>query len=615
LDGHLSPREGEQRDGKTWRRLSADEDGFFDLGKAYGEQARNAVFWASTHVWVEPKKKEGVVWSPNFPEPVTGRVAVDGEFRAARMSGAGLTAQCNKYRVWCNGRLLPSVIYSTEQDFQLDLPHPHRNYGFSDSWDNFRLQEGWNRLVFQFDTTSRPDKTRFKFGVPKGIPAYVTSATEPPERAKPTDSPPKAFIAEYVVLGPFAAQPDLGVYVRLPGDADPNTLSMDLAARGSEMVVVNADFVHVKGFEVRHGAQFQQRAQVALKGQGILLEGCLIRDSEVKGISFTCDKDQTAAAIVIRNNWVVNPGNTGIGGAGTSDKLTPENQNHPVPGRSPVLIEHNTILNNNWAGFPSFWESGGMKVFRLTGCVIRYNTVVGGSGPGIWLDWEHYGNRIEGNLFRNAWALCVGIEASPGPNLIANNLSINLRPGPVWFREGILSWSTDRNWVVNNTIDGRWNPLPAWQNMVGTGGIYLGEGKDDRGTRWGALEGRRQVVLNNLILGCHRAIQPREPDLMAANFTDKGKGAEAHPDLPNAFASPEREDYRLKPGSPLHGLGVENDYSKLVRHDFHGLLRFPDEGRSAGAFRRDVRPKSEAGSLVEVEFADGALRRMHETRP
>ncbi|MBM4049249.1 MAG: DUF1565 domain-containing protein, partial [Planctomycetes bacterium] len=80
LDGAVKPREGAEQFGKTWRVVKADAEGFLDLG------AGNSVFWASTHVWVEPKKRQGVAWHPEFPEPITGRVAVGGEFRAARMS-------------------------------------------------------------------------------------------------------------------------------------------------------------------------------------------------------------------------------------------------------------------------------------------------------------------------------------------------------------------------------------------------------------------------------------------------------------------------------------------------------------------------------------------------
>lgn len=610
LDGAAKPREGETQFGKTWRLLRADAEGFLDLGAAYGPESANAVFRTSTHVWVEPKKKKDIEWHPDFPEPITGRLLVGGEFRAARMCGAGLNAQVNKYRVWVNGTRLPSVIYSTERDFQLDLPHPYRNYGFADSWDNFTLREGWNHLVFEFDTTTRPDKVRFKFGVPKGVEGVVASAGEPPDRAKPTTAGPQPHVSEYLVLGPFPAEKDLGVYVRLPGNADPNDHPLDLSARSNEIVLVKGDFVEVMGFELRHGAQFQQRALVLLNGEGLVLEGCLVRDSEVGGISFRCHKDQTAAPIIIRNNWIVNPGNVGISGSGTSDKLTAENQDGPAPGRSRVFIEHNTMVNNNWAGHPSFWESGGMKLFHLTGCVIRYNTVIGGSGPGIWLDWSHYANRIEGNFFRNAWALCVGIEASPGPNLIANNLSVNLRPGPVWFREAILSWSSARNWAVNNTIDGRWNPLPAWQKLVGADGLYLGEGRANRGTRWCPLKDRRQAYLNNIVVGCRSAVRARAEDLVEGNYTDKGKGATPL-DQPPGFSDPDREDYRLRPDSPLIKLGVENEYTKLVRHDFYGLLRFPDDGRTVGALRAEP-PIKDGATLVEVEHRDGSMQRLHQ---
>jgi hypothetical protein len=607
LQGHETPREGERQSGKSWRRVPTDAEGFLDLGAAYGESAKRAVFWASTYLWVPPGNK----WNPEAPKRIAGRLMLAGEFRAARQTGSSLESQVNKYRVWANGQRLPSVIYSTEQDFQFRQPHPYRNGGTSDRWESFALQEGWNHLIFQWDTTSRPDKTRFKFGLPKGIMAVVTSATEPPIRDKPTQAPALPYVSEYLVFGPFPAQPDLGVYVRLPGDADPNTIAMDLAARAAPLVSVSGDFVQVRGFEIRHGTQFQQQSQVELTGEGILLEGNLIRDSEVGGIRFTATKDQTAAPIIIRNNWVVNPGNLGIGGSGRSDRLTPENQDTTAPGRSPVLIEHNTVINNNWAGFPPGWEAGGMKLFKLTGAVIRYNTIVGGSGPGIWLDWEHYGNRVEGNLLRSVFGYGVGVEASPGPNLIANNVSISLRPGWEWSRAAILSWNSNHTWAVYNTLDGRWNAT-GWEGLVGTIGISLWQGGGSPPIRWGPLLNPQQVYINNLVVGSQVAIRARKQDVVAANFTDKGTGAES---LEVKFLDPDREDYRLLPESPLRHLGAANQYTALVTHDFYGLLRFPDVGRTVGAFRMDAMPKPNTGTLVEVEFQDGKLRRLYDILP
>ncbi len=518
------------------------------------------------------------------------------------MNGARLHSQVNKYRVWVNGVLFPSVIYSTVDDFQLLLPHPSRNYGFSDVWENFRLDEGWNHLLFQLDTTMKPKSTRFRFGVPKGVEGVVSSADPPADHGKPSTDALQPYVAEALALGPFPGIPDRGVYVRLSEDEDPNHVPMDMAARG-ELVTIDADFVRFRGFEVRHGGQFQQRAQVKVHGEGVWIEGCLIRDSEVRGITVQCDKDLTAAPVVLRNNWIINPGNTGIGMAGASDVITAENQNQNAPGRSPVWIEYNTIVNHNWAGFPPLWESGGMKLMRSSGCVIRYNTIVGGSGPGIWLDWEHFNNRIEGNLFRNVWAFGVGVEASPGPTLIANNVCTNLRPGPVWFRWALLSWSSDRNYVVHNTIDGRWISAPAWQNKTGTDGIYLNEGGDDRHTRWVPLDQRRQFVFNNVIVGCRVAVRRKPGDLVEANFTDRGQGARPL-DAGAWFHSPDTEDYRPATGSPLCGAGGMNDTTRLVRHDFFGLPRAHADRPAVGAFRCGA-PLDEPGiTTLEIELKD-----------
>jgi len=498
---------------------------------------------------------------------------------------------------------------------------------------NLPLREGWNHLVLQFDTTTEPGSLRFKLNTPKGVEHIICSATRPQELGDPPASGnTAAYVSECMLAGPYPGEPDLGVYIRLADDRDPGAALVDVAARGT-LVTLEGAFVQFRGFEVRHGGQFQQRAQVSLFGEGSVIEGCLIRDSEVSAISFRSiltDEagrplvilHQNAAPTVIRNNWVVNPGNVGISGSCDSEFLTAENQDNAAPGRSPFLIEHNVLVNPNWTGIKPFWASGGMKLFKLTGTVIRYNTIVGGTGPGIWLDWEHYGNRLEGNLGRNGWSMLIGVEASPGPNLLANNVCIDLRPGEVWFRWALLSWSSGRNWAVNNTIDGRWNATPAWQNKTGGDGLNLGCQGDDRGTRWGALPDRVNVHMNNVIVGCKRAILNRKDafgvsdsidrnsDINAANFTDRGTGAEPIVPPP-VFRNPEAGDSRPVQGSTLNHAGARgNQYTGLVRHDFHGLLRFDDDSRSVGAFRFEPEYRSATQivhDLVDAVSKNGCL--------
>ncbi len=567
--------------GQTWQRRGVDEKGSLKLDGPTG------VWWASTYVYVPPAILAED--SEQTLDPGVWHLKVEGDFRARRVPGLALRKEPNAYRVWLNGQLLPAYIYSTAHRFELERPHPERN-----NWQNFPFQTGWNHLVFQFDTTIRPGPKTFKFSVPRALRQVLTSAQGPMDPKTP--APRHSYLTEYLVAGPFSGAPDRGVYVRLRGDRDPNRAALDLARYNTPLLKVQADFVAIRGFEVRHGAQPLQQGQVQLKGAGLLLEGNLIRDSEMAGVFFFADRDQQSPPITIRNNWIINPGNTGIKGLGRSGRLTSENQDTTAPGRTPVRLEYNTIINSNWAGYDPGWESGGMKLFRLTGSIIRYNTIRGGSGPGIWLDSEHYSNRIEGNQIENSYAYGIGVELSPGPNLLANNLITGLRPGPVWFRTALLAWDTNRTWAVNNTLDGGWNTQRGGQDS-GTMGISLSTRPTDRTTRWSTRRPDAAYV-NNLVVGSQRTLLTQASDLVAANFTDRGKGAH----IPRNHA-----DYRLPAVDRLNTLGTVNRITHFVTHDFYGLLRFCDQGQGVGAFRSPPPPNQ---TWLEVELQDGTPLRL-----
>lgn len=600
------PREGLKENERTWRKIVAAPEGMLSLGG----DAANAVLFASTWVWVSPKAREdGVLWDPRFPEPITGKLGCKGPFRAFRQTGTSLRSQVNKYRVWINGELCPSA-------WEPGKPRAHHNYGKSDRWQNFVLKEGWNHMLFQFDTTTKPEaELSFRFGVPKGIKGYVCSANPPADPAKPGAGEPVAYVSEALLLGPFSATPDLGVYVRLPDARNPNTAAMELAKR-TLLAQLDVPFVEVRGLEFRHGACFQQRAQLNVSAEGCVVEGCLFLDSEVRGISVSLSgMDQNSAPIVVRNNWVLNPGGVGIAASGSSKDLTPENQDKAAPGRGRMLCEHNVVINNNCHGYPRFWESGGFKMFRLTGCVLRQNTFIGGDGPAIWLDWEHYGNRVEGNLSLDGTAFCVGVEASPGPNLVANNLAVNLHTGGVWFRHGVLAWSSHAVWAIHNTIDGRWNDAPAWQGKTGAGGIYLHEGGPDRNTRWKAVP-KRQAIINNLISGVDEGDVIRRwgwnPDTPEeGNHHDTRKAPWNADNAPRTFRNAERLDYRLTATAVPRLPGTRHPLARHVRHDFYGLLRHPDLPAIAGACRVDPPVPPDVKACVEIEFTDGTMKRLY----
>jgi hypothetical protein len=598
FEGADPPGGGQEDFGRQWRRHAADDEGFVDLGAIFGADAQEAVIWMSSWLWVEP---------PDDLEdhrPPAYRARIDEGFRAARQTGTDLQQQVNPYRAWVNGDLVPAMTYITTPD--TPGPRAERNWGTTDRWLDFPLRPGWNHLLLQLDTTVRPANLRLRFQLDQEKPAIISSAAGPAQPEARPPGAPQRWCTEYLVLDPFAGeQSDNGVYVRLAGDADPGGAVMDLSRRGT-LLDIQADFVEVRGLEFRHGAQFQQRAQVLLNGAGILLEGCIIRDSEVRGITIEPRRDQHAPPIIIRNNWIMNPGNTGIGGSSTSEHLTAENQDETAPGRTRVLIEHNTIINANWAGHEPLWESGGIKLFCLTGSVIRHNTIVGGYGPGIWLDWEHYGNRIEGNRLVNTWGFGVGIEASPGPNLVASNLCIGLRPGPVWFRGGILSWDSTRTWMLHNTVDGQSDPTRGWQGYVGAEGLRRGY-RAERGTRWSPLPHMDLIYALNLVLGCERPIRHDPSDTALWNFSDIESPATAA--MPHRMLRhPEQGDYRpIAAPADLPRAGDVAPAAHVI-HDYFGLLRRPDHPAEPGAFRHEPLPPENITTHVEVEYIDGTLR-------
>lgn len=613
VDPKSRPKEGDTFADRTWRRVGLDNDGFLNMNGLDFDAARNAIYWVTTNVWIQPKNP--ATFDPAKAASIPGDLLIDGEFRSYRSTGTRINDQSNKNRIWVNGELLPAMVYSTAAKNEIFLPHPHRNAGVFEEWFHFPFKEGWNQLMFQLDTTIRPDATRMRFRFPEGVTAR-TSADPPAAMNAPNDQPALGRIAQYMVLGPFPTTPDRGVYVRLPNNQNPNERSLELAARTTDLLgIVTAKGHHtaIRGFVVRNGTQYQQRPMVALEGFGNLLEGSVMSGIETVGVTCNANGDINTPVTIIRNNWIYNPGNVGFGCSGISDLLTPDTVDGSTPGRSSAIFEHNYVTGNNWGGFSLGWSAGSSKSFKVSGLVFRYNTLEGGSGPGIWLDFETWNNRVEGNMFRDVYRYAVGVEASPGPNLVANNIVAGIRPDTTIYNAALLSWDSTRSWAINNTVDGRNNAGKGWRNII-MAGIDLGEG-GTRDIRFGPLKSPRQVYDNNIIVGFDRATAARSTDEARANFTENGTGATIFGKAPE-FRNLAREDYRLMPASTLNRSGVLTPTSIRVTHDFNGLLRQPAIlPLAVGAFRVEPSPVSATENMMEIEYTDGVQRMINGRAP
>jgi hypothetical protein len=613
IKNSIEIKEGDKFDGFEWRKVSVDKDGYIDFGSI--SNGKNSVFLGVSYVFCN--------------EEIKGKVSVDGFFRGSRMTGSSFLSQSNRYHLWINDIFVKGTgIFSTyEKHFYLNPRHtPYWTKG-GDIIESFVLKKGWNTLYFIWDTNTRPENLKFKFNFPKDKKPISSCKKE-------IDKEGENFITEYLILGPIKSKKEKAVYICLQKGENIENKKISLPVRGNPLVSIGildeqrkinnpVKYIHFRGFEIIGGGHFQQRNSIKIYGSGNLIEGCLINKTEATGIGFSNREGIQAEPNIIRNNWILYPGCVGIGAQHTSEFLTEENQVDIAPGRGRTIAEYNYIKGANWLTLSYSWESGGMKMFRLTNCILRYNIIEDSPSQGIWFDTENYNNRVEGNLIKRCYFYGIGIEANPGPNLIVNNLIVDLKPighENVWFRYGILGWSSHQSLVINNTIDGKWEQTPCWQNQKGTDGILLCMNKKDVRTKWGN-NFAPDTIMNNLILGCKNGVIKGEGDFIENNFYEKGyemsfikryypekakeENFEEKEFKIEDFIKREIGDYRIKKeGMPLSK--SEKLLPHYKRYDFYGLLRFPEDD-VVGAFR--LWKEIKKGIVVEIDLYDGGMER------
>ena len=134
--------------------------------------------------------------------------------------------------------------------------------------------------------------------------------------------------------------------------------------------------------------QYASRAQRgAIHGNGS--SGWIVENNEIRlnhGVGL-----RIGDGMQVLNNSVHHNGQLGMGGSGDN-----------------VLIEGNTIADNNIAGFLIGWEAGGTKFVKTRNLVVRNNYVHDNHGPGLWTDIDNIDSLIEGN--RVEWNSYAGIK-------------------------------------------------------------------------------------------------------------------------------------------------------------------------------------------------------------
>lgn len=172
-------------------------------------------------------------------------------------------------------------------------------------------------------------------------------------------------------------------------------------------------------------------------------------------------------------NNVHHNGQKGIGGLGTN-----------------IVVQDNTVSFNNWAGFDTGWEAGGLKFAVTNNLVVRGNSIHDNLGPGIWSDVDSIYSLYENNVVMNNTNGGIVYEISRSAVIRYNAVCNNSTPGPTSWLWGsqILIQNSQNVQVYGNTVE-----TPLTSSTVGGNGIGIIQ--QNRGT---GIYGPRLAINNSV---------------------------------------------------------------------------------------------------------------------
>jgi len=130
-------KEGDKFNGKVWKKVKVDENGFLDFEKIYGKEAKNSVIFGISYIFVS---------SPGGRDK---RCYIPGGFRGARMTGTGPDTQLNRYHIWINKTLVKAFPFSTYENPLYEIPLHWPYYGVKGGRiDGFSFVPGLSSLAF-----------------------------------------------------------------------------------------------------------------------------------------------------------------------------------------------------------------------------------------------------------------------------------------------------------------------------------------------------------------------------------------------------------------------------------------------------------------------------------
>lgn len=179
----------------------------------------------------------------------------------------------------------------------------------------------------------------------------------------------------------------------------------------------------------KYASVAQKGAIQAQDAKGWTVENCELRLNSAAGMA-------AGSGTRVRDCDIHHNGQIGITGVGHD-----------------IVIEHNTIDDNNIRNFQITWEAGGVKLAVSERVVMRGNLVRNNRGPGLWCDIECRDVLYEDNIVERNSDAGIFHEISYAAVIRNNTLRYNGRGERIWFwSNNILVAASQDVEVYGNTL-------------------------------------------------------------------------------------------------------------------------------------------------------------------
>lgn len=265
---------------------------------------------------------------------------------------------------------------------------------------------------------------------------------------------------------------------------EPSDKTIEATAFGRGLLIQkDASGSVVRGIGFSHYAE--QPISMTKKPSDVTLENNTFAWNAVMGVNV-----YEGADIVVRGNTFSYNGRLGLHGTKVDR----------------ILLENNTLVQNNVENFALNWDAAGAKFVRVNSLILRDNIVDNNNSTGLWVDVSSTNATIVRNIARNNQRDGIFFELSHKA-IIASNLVVGNA------RRGINVIDSSSAKVYNNTVVNS----PININVLETRRTNTNAREAAAGVTW---ETKDNVIKNNILLNPKGAVGEKGNSFLLSALND-----------------------------------------------------------------------------------------------